>query len=394
MTLPSHSSLLTSRIPPNHGVRNGSSYYLGDDEITLQEVLGARGYRTAAFVSAEPLNYHFGISQGFSVYDDRFASFWSSYFWRIRRDYNFFSLGATIKGMMPLSHVMPERRGDKTIKAARDWLEKYGGADAPFFVWIHLFDAHRPYAPPEPFDEMYHTPVTSESKLDETGMPVSRQIDLYDGEISFVDNELGKFFSWLKSRDIFDSTLKVVTSDHGESFEKDYLYNHAKRLYESIVRVPLIFHHPHLVPDPRRIEQQVRLIDVSPTILELLNFSVSLPHDGVSLAGMISGGNPEGFPLYATSETDQTRKGNLVSLRTPEWKMVYGIDTPERSLYRLGPDPLEEDNLFRKEPDSPENAMRSILETYIEGGNDSSGVNRLELSTEFKEKLKALGYVE
>ncbi len=394
VTLPSHSSLLTARIPPNHGVRNGSSYYLGSDEVTLQRLLGARGYRTAAFVSAEPLNYHFGVSQGFSLYDDRFVSFLSSYLWRIRKGFNFFSLGATIKGLIPSGKAVPERRCDKTIEIAKNWLEKNDGTASPFFVWIHLFDVHHPYSPPPPFDEMYQTPVTPESRRDITGMPVSRQIDLYDGEISFVDSELGKLFAWLKSRDLFDNTLKVITSDHGESFEKDYLYNHAKRLFESIVRVPLIFHYPRLIPEPVMVERQVRLIDVTPTILELLGFGISSSFDGVSLAPFMFGREPQDFPRYATSETDQSRKNNLVSLRTEEWKMVYGIENPERALYRLDLDPEEENNQFQKAADSPGDKMEEIIKKYVEGGKEFSGVNRLELSVEFREKLRALGYVE
>lgn len=408
VTRPSHSSILTGVTPPNHGVRNNITYILKEDEITLAEILSQNGYITTAFVSAEPLRSIFGIDQGFSHYDDQLTvSPLSSIFLRIRRGQNFYSVGSTI-GVIIRKHFFPEpepqRKASLTLNAAKEWLQVEIEKPEPFFVWIHLFDPHTPYDPPPPFDEKYKTPVTQDSKLDSQGEPVSRNVDLYDGEITYVDTELGKFFKWMKQIGAWENTLKVVTSDHGESFEKDYLYKHSKRLYDSIVLVPLLMHFPETVPSNLRIEKIVRLIDVAPTILDILGLPTEHTMDGHSLVRLmdhpeIAEDRDEAFPRFASIETSQTKRKNMVALRGLEWKMIYEIDNPVRELYNLLSDPEELINLYtesglNQEDDSIWNIMEDKIVTYMDSAQPTSEENVIELAPESLERLKTLGYVD
>jgi arylsulfatase A-like enzyme len=169
VTLPSHATLLTGRLPNEHGVRSNSLYRLADAETTLAEVLGDVVYRTAAFVSAAVLDHRFGLSQGFETYDD---------------DVN--PLG--------LDQLIAEREASAVSSRASAWLREIGSS--PFFLWVHFFDPHHPYSPPEPFLSRY------------SGSP-------YDGEIAYCDEQIGRLLSVLKSLGVRERTLVLVCSDHG-----------------------------------------------------------------------------------------------------------------------------------------------------------------------------------
>jgi arylsulfatase A-like enzyme len=334
-------------------VRNNSTYFLRTEETTLAEILKKNGYTTAGFVSAEPLNSIFGINQGFDYYNDEFTSLFKSFLGRVQPGHNFFSIGAALKTLMVKSDVYyPERKSAQTLKIARDWITKNSGFAKPFFIWIHLFDPHYPYEPPEPFNTMYKTPVTEDSPRDNQGKFISSQVDLYDGEISYVDTELGKFFDWMKSNKLWDNTLKVITADHGESFNQEFLYNHTKRLFDSIILVPLIIQFPENQISGLRIRQQVRLIDVTPTIIDILGANVDVNLDGITLLPLIKNPaleNSDSFPKFAISETECSKKGskqeNFISVRSPDWKMISDELFTKCELYNIANDPKEAKNL-------------------------------------------------
>ncbi|HYH44672.1 MAG TPA: sulfatase, partial [Thermoanaerobaculia bacterium] len=193
LTLPAHASLLTGLLPPRHGLRNNGAGRL-PEVPTLAAVLAAAGYRTAAFVSSFVLDRRFGLDRGFAVYDDD-----------VERDAG---------GGVALD---AERRGDRTVERALAWLSAKTpetlDRERPFFLWVHLYDAHAPYAPPAPYDSRHR------------GRP-------YDGEIAFADAQVGRLVAELERRGLAGRTLVAVTADHGEALGEHGELTHGLLLYE------------------------------------------------------------------------------------------------------------------------------------------------------------------
>src|SRR5262249_25771573 len=220
LTLPSHATIMTGLDPDRHGVRHNSVFSLPPGVPTLAERLRARGFATSAFVGAFVLDRRFGLARGFDVYDDQL---------RDRR-------GAVVG--------FAERRAGEVTDAFLRWL-----ASAPprFFAWLHFYDAHASYDPPE-------------------GFKLSFPNDLYSGEIAYVDAELGRALEGLSARFDPRGTLVLVTSDHGESLGEHGELSHSYGVYEATQRVPLIVHGPGWARG-RVVGQSARLADVAPTLL-------------------------------------------------------------------------------------------------------------------------------
>ncbi|NUR54553.1 MAG: sulfatase, partial [Acidobacteria bacterium] len=227
ITLPAHSSIFTGRFPPQHGVRDNGGYFLNENEQTLAEVLKARGYATGGFIAAYVLDSKWGIAQGFDTYFDDFDL----------SKYRVFSMGNI------------QRPGNEVVDRALPWIDQHRGA--PFFAWVHLYDAHSPYAPPEPFKTQFAG-------------------DLYQGEISFADAQVGRVVQFLRDRDLLDRTVIVVIGDHGESLDDHGEQGHGFFVYESVVHVPMIVRAPFSAMQRRRVADPVRSVDVMPTVLDLL----------------------------------------------------------------------------------------------------------------------------
>ena len=196
LTLPVHSSIFTGRFPPEHGVRDNGGFFLDDKQITLAEVLKARGYRTGGFVAAYVLDSKWGISQGFDTYFDDF------------------DLGEA-KG---LSIGAIQRPANEVVDKALPWIQE--AKDTPFFAWIHFYDPHTPYRPPEPYATRYK------------GHP-------YNGEMAFVDSQVGRVVAQLKSMGLYDRTVVVVMGDHGESLGDHGEGQHGFFIYNSVTHVPV-----------------------------------------------------------------------------------------------------------------------------------------------------------
>ncbi len=225
LTLPAHCSLFTGRWPIAHGVRNNSSYKLDDAETTLAEKLQAAGYDTAALIAAYVLKSKFGLAQGFDLYDDR--------------------LGFEEKAGNLDAQIPAERIYDKF----KEWLERHG--DRPFFIWAHFYDPHKPYAPPAAYLQACAN-------------------DAYRGEVAYVDHTIGRMLADLKERRLFERTLVVVVGDHGEAFGEHGEKGHGIFCYDESMKVPLIFANTALLKKPARVAQRVSLLDVMPTVLEML----------------------------------------------------------------------------------------------------------------------------
>lgn len=304
-TLPSHASIFTSSYPFATGIEeNGETVPPG--AVTLTAVLKDHGYHTAAFIGGYFLARRFGLDQGFDLYDSPFDS-------------------------RPLRRALDLKRpADSVVAGAARWLE-FGARD-PFFVFVHLFDLHQPYAPPAAFA----------ARAGRSG---------YDSELAYVDSVLGDFFAFLHRKGLDRRTLVVLISDHGESLGDHGEHTHGYFVYQSTLHVPVIIHWPDAAnvsdaipkPMPARISQPAGLIDVAPTILQAVGIAPPPPFAGHSLLELA---RPGAAPREVLSESVYARDkfgwAALCSLRTGKWQY---IDAPKPELYDVDSDPGEVHNL-------------------------------------------------
>ena len=350
ITLPAHVSLLSGHYPFAHGVRNNGNFRVDDAVATLPSWLHDRGYRTAAFVSAFVLDSRSGLSRGFDVYDDHLD---------------------TAGGRA--SDVDVERRGDRTARAAQDWLAEHfrspSDARPPFFVWVHLYDPHDPYTPPPPFDERFR------------GRP-------YDGEIAFDDAVVGSILDQLDGLGARSSTIVAVVGDHGESLGEHDETTHAMFVYESALRVPMILRWPGRLA-PTRVAGLVRGVDLAPTLLDLAGLPPLPDVQGQSVVPLTRGEvqGPSSaygetfFPLFFMNWAP------LRSLQDDRWKF---IDAPAPELYDLAADPHERSNLAMREP-ARTAALRHALDLLSRTG--AGAMTTAKPDRDAFERLAALGYV-
>ena len=355
ITLPSHTTILTGLEPPAHGVRDNGVFRAPDELETIAEQLGAEGYRTQAFVSAEVLHRRYGLDQGFDGYDD---VLWDQH--------------------GPQDFMLRERPADRTIDQTLQWLEAGATSAAPFFLWVHLFDPHQPYAPPASEQEGAASP--------------------YDGEITFADQQLGRLFDALRKKDALDDTIVVFTSDHGESLGEHGESTHAIFIYESTVRVPLILRYPSKLPGGRRHSQPVRSADLVPTILGLVGLAAK-PTQGADLSAALAGEPAsEPAPQYSESLHPELSFGMapLYGIRSGDWTYIRA---PRAELYNRASDPGELENLLDGSAGNAEAkeraaqldaALTELVKTAEAGGADSEAQ---PLDEKTVEMLRALGYM-
>ena len=342
LTLPSHATLLTALDPPEHGVRSNGRFRLQDDVPTLAERMQARGFATAAFVSAFVLDRRFGLARGFDHYDDRV-------------------------GVQHPEEGVASRAADQTVDAALAWL-----ADAPerFLLWLHLYDPHSPYAPPEPHQTR------------QLGRP-------YEGEIAFADEQLGRLLAAIDARFPAGGTVVIVTSDHGESLGEHGEATHAFSIYDATQRVPLLMAGPGLPSGAVVTAGLARLADVAPTVLELAGAAGLASPTGKSLLPLVRG-EPEAEPRIAWVETLATQLdfgwSPLLGVRTLEHKYVRA---PRPELYALASDPGELQNLASEQPE----LARELDALVEERGAARNASPNLAMDPEVIERLRALGYV-
>jgi arylsulfatase A-like enzyme len=245
LTLPAHTSLLTGTFPTFHGVRDNSGYYAGDSLTTLAETLKPLGYRTGGFVGAFVLDGRWGLAQGFDYYFD---------------DFDLADFDMT-RGL-----DTAQRPGAAVVDKALAWLGD--DRERPFFAWVHLYDPHSPYEPPEPYRTRFSGTMQR----------------AYDGEIAATDAQIGRLLSALESTGQLDSTLVVLVGDHGESLGEHGELQHGFFVYDAAVHIPLIIAGPG-VPT-RTITDQVRIVDVMPTVLDLLGVPAPAETQGQSLLAL------------------------------------------------------------------------------------------------------------
>jgi len=348
ITLTSHCSMLGGRVPPMHGARRNNAA-LADEAVTLPELLKPEGYATGAVVSAVVLDRRHGLQQGFDSYDD---------------------IPRNAKG----SWQGAARPGAQASAIAMEWLRQHKD-DERFFLFLHYYDPHAPYAAPEPFASRFPD-------------------EPYAAEVAYADHCVGQVLDELKRLELFDDALVIVTSDHGEMLGEHGEPAHQFFIYESAVKVPLIVKLPGQ-REARRVEDVVGLVDIVPTLCSLLG----LPKedlDGIDLSAYLEGkaGPPEAEDryLYAESVVPQFYGANpLFGQVGRRWKYIH---TTRPELYDLLADPEEQTNLIGAEPHRArrlESRVKSVLaraaEVKVEGG-------RPVLDEETRRRLHSLGYVD
>ncbi len=302
-TLPSHSTMFTGQVPAVHGVRYNGMFTLGAASVTIAERLHDAGFATGAVPAAYPVYAKSGLAQGFDTYLDLFSEPGNEHL--------------PAESERPASDVT--KLGLETIR---------GMKGKPFFVWLHYYDAHYPYKPPFPFS-------------------ASHREHPYDGEIAYVDTQLGELFKALRADGMWDRVAIVIAGDHGEG-----LYEHGERMhsqlaYQSTLRVPLLIKAPG-VKAGTVIREPVTLADIGPTIADLAGLPAAPGLDGISLRESLRGKDPPRRALYFETLSGALNFGwsPIEGLRRGKWKLIRSTD-PE--LYDLEADPGEQNNLITTE---------------------------------------------
>ncbi len=373
----SRASILTGLDPYSHGLRvmHGlTENRLSDSYDTCAEVLQLAGYNTAAFVSAFPVSERFGLHQGFDEFDADFMHGPSKQF-------------VTAKGTVETG--LNQRRADETTSRALDWLSKQ--AD-PFFLWVHYFDPHDPLLLP---------PGVDSSKFSGTLSKVLREF--YDLEIQYMDQQMGRIFQELSRSGKLDEMVVIVVADHGEGLGDHNWWTHGI-LYQEQIRVPLIIRTP-LQSQKRRIDHSVRLIDIMPTVLELVGLDgASAPSmDGTSLVPLLEGDPPD-YQCVAYSDSvnmltyrfmmdiEEKKDEMLFAIVDRPWKYIHHLLRREESeLYNLADDPDEQHNLMVTHPEQAARLLAVLQARDFMPGPDSQ---RGRMSSEDVERLRSLGYVD
>lgn len=341
-TLPSHANILLGTTPLFHGVHDNFNFIIREEMLTMAEFLSERGYATGAFVGAYPLDSRFGLAQGFAVYDDEYM--------RHHED-NFYS---------------PERRAAEVVDHTMAWI---GSQSSPWFAWVHCYDPHVPYDPPEPFKSRFRNAP-------------------YDGEVAYIDQEMGRLFDFLETRNLTENTTIVFTSDHGESLGDHGEETHAFFAYNSTIWVPLIISAPGLTP--RSNPQTVSHIDIFPTVCDILKMKKPASLQGESLLPAMKGKKLKSRPVYFESLYPYYNRGwaPLVGFISQDEKF---IDSPIKELYDMKADFEEQVNYFQP---AQTKTYKNYLERIIK---DLTAPDKNEAKYKFDrkamEKLASLGYL-
>lgn len=352
ITLPSHATILTGLYPPAHGVRDNGTYALGNDAVTLATRLKHAGYRTQAIVSALVLNRRYNLGQGFDGYDD---DLWAE--------------------QQPKMFLIRSRPGPKTAALAVDWLAGWAKErpHRPFFLWMHLFDAHQPYTAP-----------TAERLLSPT---------VYDAEIAVLDQAVGRVLDELRRLQALDDTLVVLTADHGESLGEHGEKTHALFIYDATVRVPLILRYPGELPAGKLYEGPVRSVDIAPTVLAALGLPGSGETQGQDLLPAFRGRvPPPDLPQYSESLLAQVDFGMapLYGIRRAGYKWIRA---PRPEVYDLRGDPRELHNLYPREARRGAALDRDLAAILADSRRRALAPQKAAMDAEAARSLRALGYL-
>lgn len=364
-TLPAHCSMLTGTVPAYHGVLDNQGYKLSEDNVTLAEILSDNGFTTAAFIGSFILDSQFGLGQGFDSYDDEFE-----------KEQN--TVGIV------------ERTGDETTRHVIKWLEEKRGEKN--FIFLHYFDPHFSYDPPEAFSAKFKN-IPPLNKLPANSGQDPRHFGLYAGEIAFTDHCIGRVIEKLKEVGIYDSSLIIITGDHGESLGEHRENTHGYYIYQSTVKVPLVFKFPGGFK-AKRIKAPVSLVDILPTVCSLLGIESPNGIQGKDLKPYFEG-QSQPYPdrhIFCQSLGPTVYMANsLLGVINNRYKY---IQTTRPELYDLIEDPQELDNLIDKQSNRArimKDKLQQILELIVR--DEASSDAKHELDEQSRKRLESLGYL-
>ncbi|HYI12566.1 MAG TPA: sulfatase-like hydrolase/transferase [Thermoanaerobaculia bacterium] len=342
LTLPSHTSMLTGLLPADHGIRDNIGFTLAKDIPFLPELLKRNGYATGAAISAFVLRKQTGFDRGFDAFDDEVEP---------------------ISTFQVIGRV--QRPGGETVAVARKWLDANAGK--PFFYFLHLYDPHTPYEPPEPFRTQYKDRP-------------------YDGEIAYTDQVIGEYLDDLKARGIYDKALIIVLADHGEGLNDHGEEEHGVFLYREAIQVPLIVKLPRGRHAGSSVSAPAALADVFPTILEQTATPVPAGRrESVSLVSLLDSGAAR-RNIYSETYYPRMHFGwsDLHSMTNGEHHLIRA---PIPELYDLRNDPGEKKNVMNEQR-RIYTALRAAIEPYVREAAAPSPIDPDEAA-----KLAALGYI-
>jgi len=348
----SHATILTGTYPQFHGIRNFGDR-LPASVPFMPDVLHAQGYRTGAFVGSIILDPKNGFASGFE------------------RGFDLYDAGFHRQKTGEKREASMQRRGEVTLGHVLGWLGK--NKQGPFFIWFHLWDAHDPYDPPEPFRSRH------------PGAP-------YDGGVAYVDATVGKLLDYLRKQGLYDNALIAVTADHGEALGDHGEKTHSIFLYNSTIHVPLLVKLPGNRSAGQRVSATVSLVDIVPTVLEALQTTPPPEVEGISLLNLIGNSSAAGRPAVSVGDHSERSFGwsSLTSLRTGP--QLY-IRAPRPELYDLAADPAAKDNLYSSNRPAAArfDAQLDNFLKRVSAGAPSSQTGGLDEKS--MQKLSSLGYV-
>ncbi len=356
-TNPTHASILTGVFPSRHGIFHHMASMLSDSVKPLAEIMSEAGYTTTghySWISFDP--QYSGLERGFATYErhtvdrswpaDRKPDFYEEYL---------------------------DSKADVTTDGVLAWLERSG--KDPFFMWIHYNDAHWPYEPPSPFDTMFDGcqscmdgSIQSIIRVTEgyqaTSVETAHLRGLYDGEVAFVDQQLGRLFGWLRDRGLLDRTVVVLTADHGEGFGEKGLWSHQEVMYNTALRVPLLIRYPGGVPKAV-VGAPASAVDILPTLMDILGLPTPEGLHGKSLLPLMQG-TEDGHDRAVFSQLWDARK---VSVVYQGMKLIKDRDTGALQLYDLAQDLAENHDLTGARPE-----VARILEQRVDAWVKDQGL--------------------
>lgn len=390
----SYASFLTGLNPPSHGIRQFFGYRLSEKAETLSERLKEKGFHTCAIIGADALNSRYGLNKGFDVYDERFNDKIVDWF----------------EGQY-------RRAGEETTERGLQWLET---CKEPFFLFLHYFDVHL-IAPhvlakndkvarilwelgqntiaPKPIRKVFRAPEMLYARWRRCGKP------FHVRQTQKIDQEISRLIHRLKKLGLYEQTLIVIFSDHGDSFGEHGERGHGKHLYDTTLRTPFIIKGPSNQRG-KVIHSMVRSIDVVPTIHELLDINMKpnpkyKPLEGESMVPLINGQETESRIAYSETRMGKTiddvrnLERHFFALRTSQWKLIVNLLDGKRELYNLKDDFREVKNQVSHSPDIVENLYKELMNIYADEQEDTSAHRTYdqEEQHEIKGRLRDLGYI-
>ncbi len=335
LTLPSHTTMFTGLIPPHTGVRDNIGFRYEKKDKTLAEWMKVNGKRTSGFISTIVLHHRTGISRGFDFYEDNIEN---------------------KKGVLSLGGI--QRKGKETIKLAEKWIGKQ--KDPNFFMFLHIYEPHSPYIPPEKYRKEGRS--------------------LYEGEVLYADELIGGFLKFLKNKKLYKKALIIMAADHGEGLKDHGESEHGVFLYNEALHVPLVLKLPYSERPEKKVERNVGLSDLFPTICDY--FKMKCPHrmDGISLL------KNKKHEIYSESLYGKFHYG-----WAPQYSLIRGkyhlILSPIREFYNLKKDPEEKKNFYGFSTSRKmEKELRGMVANFKED-------RPKKVDVEFLRKLQSLGYV-